>query len=165
MEENFDFVFPTTISNGRGTNDVVFCGKVLISRTEEPDPSHKLKNPLMLSSGSESFKPDSGRTNCLNSGQCNRLDSLRSPPSSGSGMKRFTGLFGILRFPLHMELSEIKQRQCRREPLPLPKLMMDEDGEVVDPGAGKNCWDIVRPMRRGNLLFSALAKFGCIPLV
>ncbi|MCI39738.1 hypothetical protein A2U01_0060970, partial [Trifolium medium] len=55
---------------------------------------------------------------------------------SGSGRKNCSGMFGIAKFPLQMELSDMKMRQERREPikLPLPKY-------TAEDGGGESCWE------------------------
>jgi hypothetical protein len=69
-------------------------------------------------------------------------------------------MFGIAKFPLQMELSDIKMRQERKVPMPLPKFIAEEDG------GGESCWEIVRPLRRQGSIMSLLkASFGCIRIV
>ncbi|KAI4346361.1 hypothetical protein L6164_007262 [Bauhinia variegata] len=161
--EFLDFQFPAMNTGTTIPNDIVFCGKTIVRRTEPAPPP---KNPFL--SRSESFgKLILGRTSSgLNSGPYKRLHSIRYSKGS-STRQRYSGLFGILRFPLQMELSDIKERQRRREPVTLPAFPGDGDGESVSGGGGKSCWELVRPLRRRSHLMTALAKasFGCIPVV
>ncbi|KAI4351356.1 hypothetical protein L6164_005729 [Bauhinia variegata] len=165
-----DFQFPA-VANPATLNDIVFCGKVMV-RKAEPAPAPK--DPFL--SRSESIgRLILGRTSSgLNSGRDKRSDSLRSYSTgengssrSSSTRKRFGGLFGILRFPLQMELTDIKKRQERMEPVTLPAFPGDGDGESASGGGGKSCWELVRPLKRRSHLMSVLAKtsFGCIPVV
>ena len=165
-EDCFDFQFPKITNTGAALpNDIVFCGKVITHQTRtEPDPSRKRrKTPSSLRSQSFS-KVKSGP--CISS-QEKRSESFRWP-GIGGNRKHNNGLFGIVKYPSTMELSEIKERQSRKEPVPLPKFKVGEGGElvVVDGGKG-NRWELVRPMRRRHVLMNAFVKawFGCIPVV
>ncbi|KAJ1391541.1 hypothetical protein SESBI_36524 [Sesbania bispinosa] len=147
-----DFEFPTSVpQTGAVPNDVVFCGKVISRQTElgpAPQASAESEKPLGRANGFTAWsRSPSGREN-----RCRRSDSCR---------KRYNGMFGTVKFPLQMELSDIKMRQERREPMPLSKVPVEENG-------GDSCWELVRPLRRrGNLLSALLAKvsFRCMPIV
>ncbi|KAK7338605.1 hypothetical protein VNO77_19224 [Canavalia gladiata] len=150
----FDFEFPTAISNSAVTNDVVLFGKVI-------HRGGKNKNPFVLRSESSS-----GRQNRV-SGSVRSASTVdnrwrRSDSHSSSGKHR-SGLFGMVKFPLQMELRDMKMRQERREVqrLPLPSMAAGDDGSV---SGGKSCWELVRPLRRRSQLMNALTKatFGCI---
>jgi hypothetical protein len=136
-----DFEFSTSVSSELH-NDVVFCGKVITRKTEsDPAPQKRKDNTVVAG-----VKFPSGRENRYR--------------RSGSERKNFSGMFGIAKFPLQMELSDIKMRQERREPIPLPKFTAEEDG------GGESCWEIVRPLRRQGSIMSLLkASFGCIRIV
>ncbi|GAU32203.1 hypothetical protein TSUD_277830 [Trifolium subterraneum] len=135
-----NFEFPTSVSNEL-QNNVVFCGK-LITRKTEPDQALQKRKDNVVVTG---MKLPSGRENRYR--------------RSGSERKNFSGMFGIAKFPLQMELSDIKMRQGRREPIPLPKLMAEETG-------GESCWEIVRPLRhQGSIMGFLKASFGCIRIV
>lgn len=166
MDPNhFAFEFPTAISdpstNPALPNDIVFCGRVMVPQSE-PDPPQKAKNPFLLRS--DSFAK-------LNATRSHRFitptltEENRCRRSTSCRKKHRNGLFGMLKFPLHMELSEMKMRQGRREPAPLPKFTANGSGdwEIGDDG-GKSCWQVMRPLRRQGLLMSALAKatFGLL---
>ncbi|KAK7271883.1 hypothetical protein RJT34_28137 [Clitoria ternatea] len=155
-----EFEFPATVFSISNSvpNNVVFCGKVITRRTE-PASSGGEGRVLWRS---ESF-----------SGPSNQFVAwIRSPSGrenrwrrSESSRKRYNGMFGTVKFPLQMELSDIKMRQERREPLPLPKIPAKDDG---DKDGGESCWELVRPLRRRGTLLNALAKAtfgGCIPIV
>ncbi|CAL5185724.1 unnamed protein product [Lathyrus oleraceus] len=130
-------------------SDVVLFGKV-ISRKAEP--------------GSASQKPQtegestSDRINIFVAG-------LRSPSGrenlwrrSNSDRKTYSGIFGTVKFPLQMELSDMKMRQERREPLPLPKFTTKDDG-------GESYWELVRPIRRrGSVMRTLMSSFSCISI-
>ncbi|CAL5185723.1 unnamed protein product [Lathyrus oleraceus] len=119
-------------------NHVVFFGKVITRKTE---PKTRTENVVVPGIRSSSGKETRYRR-------------------SGSEKKRYTGMFGMVKFPLQMELSDIKMRQERREPVPLPKFTTKEDG------GGESCWEMVRPLRRRGTVMSALkASFGCIHFV
>ncbi|CAI8594066.1 unnamed protein product [Vicia faba] len=129
-----DFEFPTGVLTEL-PNDVVLFGKVITRKTE---PQTRKENAVVPGIRSPSGKES----------RCRR---------SGSERKRYTGIFGMVKFPLQMELSDIKMRQERKEPVPLPKFMSKEDG------GGESCWEMVRPLRRRGTIISALkASFGCI---
>ncbi|CAJ1958265.1 unnamed protein product [Sphenostylis stenocarpa] len=141
-----EFEFPATVAVSSAVpDDVVFCGKVITRRTES-------ETRLLLRSDS------SGRTNGF-------VAWLRSPSGresrcrrSESFSRRYNGMFGaVMKFPLQMELGDIKMRQERRESRPPPpRVMVKNDG-------GESCWELVRPLRRRGTLKNAL--FGCIPIV
>ncbi|KAL2335243.1 hypothetical protein Fmac_016456 [Flemingia macrophylla] len=143
-----DFEFPAAaVSAGAVPNDVVFCGKVITRRTEPLDDERE--NRLLLRSES------CGRSNGF-------VAWLRSPSGresrcrrSESSRRRYSGMFGAVKFPLQMELSDIKMRQERRDPPSLPRAPAIDDG-------GESCWELVRPLRRRGLLRNAL--FGCLPI-
>ncbi|CAJ1947511.1 unnamed protein product [Sphenostylis stenocarpa] len=150
-----EFQFPATDFSSAGPADVVFCGK-LISRRVEPGPAPQNESENRVLSRSES----SGGTNVS-------VTRIRSPSGmrrSESCRKRNNGMFGtVLKFPLQMELSDIKMRQNRREcrPPPLPPRVSAEDD--VDGDGGESCWELVRPLRRGGTFKNLL--FRCIPIV
>ncbi|KAI4357198.1 hypothetical protein L6164_001163 [Bauhinia variegata] len=135
-------------------------GKVIVRQTEPAPPS---KDPFQ--SRSESFgRLIFGRTSSRsNSGQDRRTDSLQSYfavenrcSRSSSTRKRYSGLLGILRFPLQMELSDIKKRQGRMESLGLPAFPGYGNGESASGGGGKSWWELVRPLKRRNHLMTVL---------
>ncbi|RDY04029.1 hypothetical protein CR513_12296, partial [Mucuna pruriens] len=137
-----DFEFPATAFSGTIPNDVVFCGKVITRRTEP-------ENRVLLRSES------SGQTNVF-------VAWLRSPSGRESRCRRsescrrlYNGMFGTVKFPLQMELSDIKMRQQRREPL--PRVSAKDGGDGRD-----SCWELVRPLRRRGSLKNAF--FGCLPI-
>ncbi|KAK7381047.1 hypothetical protein VNO78_33571 [Psophocarpus tetragonolobus] len=152
--KNSEFEFPATDSPTAVPNDVVFCGKVITRRTELASaPQGERENRAML-------KSESGRVSGFGSW-------LRSPSGkdfrcrrSESCRRRYNGMFGTVKFPLQMELTDIKMRQDRRElpptpPLP-PRVPAEDDG---DCDGGESCWELVRPLRRGGTFKNAL--LGC----
>ncbi|KAK7364845.1 hypothetical protein VNO80_13589 [Phaseolus coccineus] len=153
-----EFEFPATDFATVVADDVVFCGKVITRRTE-PGPAPQSETKTRVLPRSES----SARTNGIVTG-------LRSPSGkekrwrrSESCRKHKGEMFGtVLKFPLQMELSDIKMRQDRREclPPPLPPRAPPKDDE--DDG-GESCWELVRPLRRGGTLKNLL--FRCIPIL
>lgn len=176
---HFDFQFPTAISdytaNPALQNDIVFCGKVMTRRTGPGSVTERTKNPFL--ERSESFrKPKPVRSNSSSfSGRDKRSGSLRLPAtgdtrllrSDSSCRRHFNSLFGVVKFPVQMELSDMRKRQERREPTPLPEIPADIDGKLMAAGAGKSCWQLIRPLKRkGHFLRGfAAASFGCAPLV
>ncbi|CAJ2666041.1 unnamed protein product [Trifolium pratense] len=101
-------------------NDVIFCGKV-ISRKTEPGSASERK----YTEGENT----SDRKNVFIAG-------LRSPSAreirwqrSDSDTKSYTGMFGIVKFPLQMGLSDMKMRQERKEPVTLSKFMAEDGGK------------------------------------
>ncbi|KHN40181.1 hypothetical protein glysoja_041844 [Glycine soja] len=128
--EEFEFEFPAAVYVSGGVpNDVVFCGKVMTRRTEGETRA------LLRSETSNRYR---------------RIESCR---------RRYNGMFGtVMKFPLQMELSDIKMRQERRElPPTMPKVAAKGDG-------GESCWELVQPLRRRGTLKNAL--FGClVPVV
>lgn len=131
------------------SNDVVFCGKV-ITRKSEPGSAPQLTK-------TEEEK-SSDRKNVFVAG-------LRSPSGrekrwrrSGSNNKSYTGMFGTVKFPLQMDLSDIKMRQEKREAMAAAKL-------PAEGGVRESCWELVRPLRRrGSLLRSLKSSFRCISM-
>ncbi|QCD96123.1 hypothetical protein DEO72_LG6g825 [Vigna unguiculata] len=142
--ERSEFEFPATASVSSAVpDDIVFCGKVITRRSES-------ETRVLLRSES------SGRTNGF-------VAWLRSPSGresrcrrSESCRRRYNKVFGAVKFPLQMELSDIKMRQDRIESRPPPRFTAKDDG-------GESCWELVRPMRRRGSLKNAL--FGCLPIV
>ncbi|CAJ2666046.1 unnamed protein product [Trifolium pratense] len=137
-----DFEFLTSVSSEL-SNDVVFCGKVITRKTEPDSAPQKRKDNAIVAG----IKLPSGRENRYR--------------RSGSERKNFSGMFGIAKFPLQMELSDMKMRQERRESitLPLPKY-------TAKDGGGESCWEMVRPLQRQGSIMSVLkASFGCIRIV
>ncbi|RDX66097.1 hypothetical protein CR513_55175, partial [Mucuna pruriens] len=132
-----EFEFPATALSSAVPNDIVFCGKV-ITRRAEPE------NRVLLRSES------SGRANGFATG-------LRSPSGRESRRRRrYNGMFGTVKFPLQMELSDIKMRQDRREPLPRVPAKDDGDG-------GESYWELGQPLRRRGTLKNPF--FGCLSIV
>ncbi|CAL5185725.1 unnamed protein product [Lathyrus oleraceus] len=130
-------------------SDVVFCGKVISRKTEPGSASQKTQT------GGENT---SDRINVFVAG-------LRSPSGrenlwrrSNSDRKSYTGIFGTVKFPLQMELSDMKMRQERGEPVPLPKFTSKDDG-------GESYWELVRPLRRrGSVMRTLMSSFSCISI-
>ncbi|XP_061341886.1 uncharacterized protein LOC133288195 [Gastrolobium bilobum] len=157
--DSFDFEFPTVISSSAVPNDVVFWGKVI---TRETQPVGKNQSPFLLRSESSSCRPNraAGPVRSVSTGE-NRW---RRSDSNSSSRKHRNGLFGMVKFPLQMDLSDIKTRQERRKQpprLPLPMSAVEDEGGSFS--GGESCWDLVRPVRRRSQLMKAL--FGCIPIV
>ncbi|MED6181218.1 hypothetical protein PIB30_017414 [Stylosanthes scabra] len=147
-----NFEFPKPISP-TVPNDVVFCGKLI---TRQTGPDSELSRPETLA------KNNSVRANGFTA-------LLRSPSGverrcrkSSSSRNYYNGMFGTVKFPLQMDLSDIKKRQEKNEPVSLPKVAAEEGS---DDDGGKSCWELVQPLRRRGKLMSVLAKasFGCIP--
>jgi hypothetical protein len=122
-------------------NDVVFCGKV-ISRKIKPDSALQKKQ----TEGENTFD----RKNIFIAG-------LRSPSGrenlwqrSDSDRKSYTGIFGTVKFPLQMGLSDMKMRQERKEPVTLSKFMTEGGGK-------KSFRELV--WRRGRLMSSLKSSF------
>ncbi|KAG5015846.1 hypothetical protein JHK85_021982 [Glycine max] len=132
----FEFDFPAAVNyvSGGVPNDVVFCGKVITRRPEEVE------------------------TRAL----------LRAAGAGGArvagGDSRYNGMFGtVMKFPLQMELSDIKMRQERRE-LPPPPMPMPMPSVAAKGGGAESCWKLVWLLRRRGTLKNAL--FGClVPIV
>ncbi|KAK7401578.1 hypothetical protein VNO78_13170 [Psophocarpus tetragonolobus] len=148
----FEFHLPVFVSSIAVPNDVVFCGKVITRRTGP-------ENRVLLRSESSS-----DRTTTAN-GFAAWLQSPSSRESrrrrrSESFRRRYNMMFGtVMKFPLQMELSDIKMRQERREPpppQPMARFAVEDSGK-------ESCWELVRPLRRRGMLKSAL--FGCLPIV
>jgi hypothetical protein len=143
-----DFEFNTGSTNSL-SNDVVFCGKV-ISRKTEPGSALQKKQ-------TEGEKM-SNQKNVFIAG-------LRSPSGrenrwrrSDSDRKSYIGIFGTLKFPLQMGLSDIKMRQERMEPMTLSKFSAEDGGK-------KDCSELVRHRRA---LFSCLKssfRIRCISAI
>ena len=145
-----NFEFPRAISPAV-PNDVVFCGKIITRQTGPGPQPHKPESSAEINSGRTNGFTAMLRSPSLRENRCRRSDSAR---------KRYNGMFGTVKFPLQMDLSDMKMRQERNEPMPLPKLPAED-------GGGESCWELVRPLRRRGTLMSVLAKasFGCIPTV
>lgn len=132
-----NFEFPTNSSNEL-PNNVVFCGKVITRKTE---PQTRRDTAIVASIRSPSVKENRYRR-------------------SSSERKSYKGMLGMVKFPLQMELSDIKMRQERREPMKLPKFTEEEESD------GGSCWEMVKPLRRRWTIMRALkASFGCIHIV
>lgn len=170
-----EFEFPKHDSETALQNDVVFCGKVMIPKTEQ--------NPFLVRS--ESFRKPKSR-NGFSAVRDLRSESLRLPAAKGhsrlrrsdSGWRRLNSLFGVVKFPVQMELSDMKKRQqeLNEQRSLSPKLAAEHDGETgTAVGDGKSCWRtwrLVWPLRRKgqsqrfhllNVAPSSLS-FGCLPL-
>nr|KYP44996.1 hypothetical protein KK1_033457 [Cajanus cajan] len=148
-----EFEFPATVVSSAVPNDVVFCGKVITRRTE-PGLDEESENRVLLRSETCGRTRANGFVAWLRSpsgreSRCRRSESCR---------RRYNGMFGTVKFPLQMELSDIKMRQERREPPSLPMAPAKDGGD-----GGESCWELVRPLRRRGMLKNAL--FGCLPIV
>lgn len=127
-------------------NDVVFCGK-LINRKTEPGSTLQITRR-------------EGESNVFIAG-------LRSPSGrenrwrrSESDKKSYTGIFGTVKFPLQMELSDMKKRQERKEQVSVPKFTAGGGGE-------ESCRELVRPLRRRGTFMSILKssfRIRCISI-
>ncbi|KAK4282305.1 hypothetical protein QN277_013700 [Acacia crassicarpa] len=160
--DHFDFEFPTLISDpstSPARNDIVFWGQLMHPQSE-PHPPLEANHSLLRSRSL--VKSDTGRSD----GFLKPLPGGNRSRRSASCRKYRNGLFGILKFPVEMNLSDMKMRQGRREPLPVPQLPEDDSADWASGGdGGQSCWEMVRPLRRRSPLLSALVKatFGCIP--
>ncbi|KAK4272134.1 hypothetical protein QN277_020726 [Acacia crassicarpa] len=171
-QDHVEFEFPTAISdsgtNAALQNDIVFCGKIL-GRQTDPNPSDTVrKNPFLVRSES---------IGKINSGRHSGLVSYLKSSSDGEHRRRnswswryHNGLFGVLKYPVQMELSDIKTRQERMEPTSLPKLPAVEGGETEISSGRKSKWGLVRRLslkrRERGPPMTAVAKgsFGCLPI-
>jgi len=141
----FEFPLATGTAFGAVPDDVVFCGKVIKRRSES-----EIRAPLR----SESSRRPNGFVAWLRSPSGREIRCRRSE----SFQRRYNGAFGaVMKFPLQMELSDIKMRQDRRDSRPPPpRFTALDDGD-------ESCWELVRPLRRRGTLKNAL--FGCLPIV
>ncbi|TKY46297.1 hypothetical protein E2542_SST28335 [Spatholobus suberectus] len=126
---HFSFEFPTLVSDLALQNDVVFCGKVIIRQSTEPC----LEDPVRSKFFS---KPKPVRP--VNRDQ--RWGSFQLPATRYSRLQRSSssrrysnGLFGVVKFPVQMELSDMKKRQSAL----LPKLATVRDDESEKGGGEK----------------------------
>lgn len=170
----FDFEFPTAISSSSTKasvqNDIVFCGKI-IGQKANPNSSETVRNNNPFLARTESVgKISSGRHSGSISYLKSSSDGDNRRRSSGS-WKHYNGLFGVLKYPMQMELSDIKMRQERMEPVSLPRFPAVDGGEVVVGGGRKSKWALVRRLslkrrERRSLPISTVAKgsFGCLPI-
>ncbi|KAM1019806.1 hypothetical protein ACFX15_040401 [Malus domestica] len=156
------FEFPVDPIRGYIPMDVVFCGKPIHLRNEEP----QIENPFF--SRSESFKfsspshPHSHRSE-------SELVSCRShSPSSNS--RKHKVLIGLVKYQPEMDMNEIRKRQGRRTPAPMFPVI--SGGELASvgggrSGSGKGHWRLMRALRCRFHLLNALAKatLGCMPRV
>lgn len=149
-----EFEFPATVFPSAVSDDVVLFGKLITRRTGEPGPApcEKSENRVLLRSESSS-----GGTNGF-------VAWLRSPSGRESRYRKSESCRSrykmVLKFPLQMELSDIKMRQERREPMPQPP----PPPRVTAKDDGESCWELVRPLRRQGTLKNAF--FGCfLPIV
>ncbi|CAL0299141.1 unnamed protein product [Lupinus luteus] len=139
---NFDF--PITIPTA-SPNHVLFCAKLI---TRQSQPLHKPNSSFSTCQIFSKLRSSSGKEN-------------RYQKIGGSrNRKHYNGMFGTVKFPLQMELGDMKMRQERREK-PLPKIpAMEEDN------GGESCWELMRPLKRRGMLVRALVKASlCIPIV
>ncbi|GAU32208.1 hypothetical protein TSUD_277880 [Trifolium subterraneum] len=135
-----DFEFNSGFMNTLST-DVVFCGKIISRKTELGSALQKKQTE-----GENTFD----RKNVFVAG-------LRSPSGrenrwqrSDSDRKSYTGIFGTVKFPLQMGLSDMKMRQERREPVLLSKFMAEDGGK-------KSFRELF--WRRGRLMSSLKSSF------
>lgn len=169
---HFEFEFPTAISDpaakAASQNDIVFCGKIIGRQTDSNPADTIRKNPFLVRSESIG-KLNSGRHRGSISYLQSSSDGEHRRRSSGS-WKHHNGLFGVLKHPLQMELSDIKTRQGRVEPVSLPRLPAVDNGETEIGGGRKSKWGLVRRLslkrRDRGPPTSAFAKgsFGCLPI-
>ncbi|WJX70865.1 hypothetical protein P8452_54926 [Trifolium repens] len=143
-----DFEFNTGSTNSL-SNDVVFCGKV-ISRKTEPGSALQKKQIEGEKTSDEKnvfvagLRTPSGREN-----RWRRSDSDR---------KSYIGIFGTLKFPLQMGLSDIKMRQERMEPMTLSKF-------TVEDGGKKSCSELVRHRRTLMSSLKSSFRIRCISAI
>lgn len=153
-----EFEFPATVISTTVPNDVVFCGKVITRRTE-PGSAQQDEGETRSLLRSESSGRVNGFSAWLRSPSGREIRCRRS--ESFQRRKHYNGMFGTVKFPLQMELSDIKMRQDRREPPPPPPQLRVSAKDGGD--GGESCWELVRPLRRGGTLKNAL--FRCLPIV
>lgn len=163
--EDFLFEFseiPSSLeTDSFAPDNVIFCGKILICKTEQPPP------PSMSSAGllKENNKVSS-----------NLLTSKSSPPeatkslirssSSGNSRKQRKFLIGVGKIPTKMELNDIRERQKRQAPPPMFRAVVSDEAPVVHGGSGKSRQMGLRTFSCRTHLCSGLAKvsFACFPL-
>ena len=133
--------------------------------------------PIIVSGRSESLR---ATTTPPSRAAVIRSESLRLPLPRGPNRPEFSGMrlaslkrskkhafmFGSPKFPLEMELSDMRRRQNLRAPVPI--ISVAEAGEAAAAGgksAGKvGKWSLLRMLRSRTQLRSAWAKaaFGCV---
>ncbi|CAJ1947772.1 unnamed protein product [Sphenostylis stenocarpa] len=130
---NSAFEFPTLICNSPLQRHVVFCGKII---HRQPQPSSR--HPFMTRSNSyEKWKP----VRPADRGQ--RWASLQFP-DTGHSRKYVNGLFGVVKFPVQMELSDIRKRQSAQS----ARLAAAADGEPQKDVRSGLEWQLIRTLRR-----------------
>jgi len=150
LQPRSDFEFHTGFTTSP-PKEVIFCGKLITSKTEPGSARQMIRREE---------ENTSDRNNVFVAG-------LRSPSGrenrwqrSSSDKKSYTGIFGTVKFPLQMELSDMKTRQDRKLAMTVPKFTAEDGGE-------KSCWELIRPLRRRGKFMSSLKssfRIRCISI-
>ena len=87
---------------------------------------------------------------------------MRVTPAARS--KKHAFMFGLPKFPLEMELSDMRRRQNRRAPAPIIPVAEAREAAAGGKSAGKGQWGLLRSLRcRANLLSAfGRAGFSCV---
>ncbi|KAH7547978.1 hypothetical protein JRO89_XS14G0046700 [Xanthoceras sorbifolium] len=143
----------TASSYPKPNQNIIFCGKLIPYRGEEPVHHENTQNQ------NSTLKQQNTKKISFFHGNRRKIDTSR--PSRGSG------------FPTRMELRDIKSRQSRRR-VAAPTTMIRSDvggGDMVKRGekrsGNKGLWRLLRILgfksHRANTV--AKATFGCVPYV
>ncbi|KAK7380749.1 hypothetical protein VNO78_33266 [Psophocarpus tetragonolobus] len=141
---NFTFEFPTllSVSDVDPPNDVVFCGRVMVHQTDQP--------PLMERSNSFN-KPNPVRSAHRRWGwlplPATRYSRLqKSGSGGGGGRRRVSGMFGVIKFPLQMELNDMRKRQTKIAMTTMTMMTSEDKAEKGEKSGWK--LQLVRMLRR-----------------
>ncbi|OAY38810.1 hypothetical protein MANES_10G043800v8 [Manihot esculenta] len=157
-QEDF-FEFTITETNSKMADDnIIFCGKVISSRTED-NP----RNPPFSSSSSSSLILNKNKQSIANSfsKHSSKVGTFRSPSTNSRKQKV---MIGLAPNPTKMEINDLRERQNGQT----PSTMSPAVGSGV-ADSGKSGWGLIRLFRarsHGITISSMLPKtsVGCVSL-
>ncbi|KAK9283391.1 hypothetical protein L1049_011633 [Liquidambar formosana] len=195
-EEFFEFFSEDITALTRPAENIIFCGKLIpykqpvSEKTHQPQDNNTEKHPKTRSLFRWKSRSSSNKS------KASRADGVDSKPQKVSDSKSLTLptsekynisvqkvniltsptksrwhllLFGLMRLPTEMELSDIKNRHHRQNPSPTTMMFRSFDaGEEVTVGKksrGKGLWRLIRALGCTTTHANAVVKasFGCMP--
>ncbi|CAK9152228.1 unnamed protein product [Ilex paraguariensis] len=204
--EFFSQEWSTTISSHHHPENIIFCGKLIPSKTPISGDGHEIESNKQSNQrkkslfrwNSDSFSPPKStstlkkarlvkkndpnslslpekiRYSSDHSGKCgDKYDfsvgkvSILKSPAKLSRSRRYLFMLGLGRFPMEMELNDIKNRQSRRCRSTLPQSAGGNEKLTNGRGRWKGLWRLVRILGCGGSLHAnnnvVKASFGNIP--
>ncbi|KAK9283639.1 hypothetical protein L1049_011889 [Liquidambar formosana] len=155
QEEFFEFFSQDLTASTCPAESIIFCGKLIPYKQPLSQKTHKLETNTpkeICSNKSKTSRSDGVKSRCMENNHSinspTKSQKLWSSKSLAKSSKHLL-MFGLMRLPTEMELSDIKNRQHRRRTTPGTLFRsLDNGGKKVTVGKsrGKGLWRLLRAL-------------------